>query len=217
MISTNNTKTNWIYPSLLFFGASILHYRTISMIFFEDAISILVPWVVATICKFFKCSWILNSPWPVVRRAISHSHKKNPTIIVYYFLKRTHTTDIEMIVDTSVMASSMVWLIMHKGNDSSKEAAKLPLQLGATATIIHALRVFIFVLGRFDTILLPKDFDVKPEHRALHHTRWTWNQVYFASIMSILGIIGVIIIWYYRRKEEQGSRTYFINQCNKAA
>jgi hypothetical protein len=51
--------------------------------------------------------------------------------------------------------------------------------------------VLVFVLGRFRPL---KDFDVRPEHRAEHHRHWTWGQVLFAAIMSILGLAGVFVI-----------------------
>ena len=72
------------------------------------------------------------------------------------------------MLDLSCLLSSIFWWIK---NDKSK--ARLPLRLGAAAAILHALRVIIFVLGRVGPWI---DFDVRPEHRALHDARWRQNQ-----------------------------------------
>jgi len=93
----------------------------------------------------------------------------------------------ELLIDLSCLISSARWWI---AND--KDKSLLALRLGAAAAIFHAFRVLIFVMGRFEPWL---DFDVRPEQRALHHTHWSWEGVYFAAIMSILGVIGVIVIW----------------------
>ena len=63
------------------------------------------------------------------------------------------------------------------------------------ATILHAFRVLIYVLGRTGPWI---NFDVNPEFHSSYVVNWFW--VYFAAILSILGIIGVIIIWLIRRK-----------------
>ena len=99
----------------------------------------------------------------------------------------------EFLIDVGCLMSSIFWWI---SNDASK--ASIPLRFVAAAALFHAFRVLIFVLGRSGPWI---NFDVRPEHRALHFTRWTWPEVYFAAIMSVLGIIGVIIIWQIRRKK----------------
>jgi hypothetical protein len=104
----------------------------------------------------------------------------------------------EMVIDAGCLLSSVRWWV---ANDESK--ASLALRTGAGAAILHAVRVFIFVLGRFGPWI---NFDVRPEHRALHYTRWSWGWVYFAAIMSILGVIGVVIIWRLRRRARK--KTY---------
>ncbi|MFC1502444.1 hypothetical protein ACFL6A_03430 [bacterium] len=101
----------------------------------------------------------------------------------------------EFLVDLSCFISCINWWIK---NDESK--ASVPLRFGAAAAILHAVRVLIFVLGRTGPWI---NFDVKPIHRAYYAARWTWAQVYFASIMSILGVIGVIIIWRLRRRAKK--------------
>lgn len=132
-----------LYASLLALGASILLYRTITMLV-QGTLNILVLWV----------SILLIA---------------------------------EMLLDLSCLLSSIRWWIK---NDKNK--ASLPLRFGAAAAVLHAIRVLIFVMGRVGPWI---DFDVRPEQRVMHDTRWTWTGVYFAAILSGLGIIGVIVIW----------------------
>jgi hypothetical protein len=101
----------------------------------------------------------------------------------------------EMLVDAGCLLASIRWWV---ANDSEK--SHLALKLGASATILHAFRVLIFVLGRTGPWV---NFDIRPKHRAIHYTRWSWSGVYFATIMSVLGIIGVLIIWRLRRRKQQ--------------
>jgi hypothetical protein len=99
---------------------------------------------------------------------------------------------IEMAIDFSCLITALSW---WKSNDESR--ASVPLRFGAAAAIFHAVRVLVFVLGRTGPWI---DFDVRPVYRAMHATRWSWAGVTFAAIMSILGLIGVIIIWRLRRR-----------------
>jgi hypothetical protein len=55
-------------------------------------------------------------------------------------------------------------------NDSSRDS--IPLRFGTAAALLHAT----------------------------HDTRWNMGEVYFASVMSILGVMGVLIIWHHRRR-----------------
>ena len=137
-----------IYASLLFLGACILLFRTLTMVA-QGNMGILVLWVSVLLIA-------------------------------------------ELLLDLGCAIFSLVWWI-H--NDSKKD--RIPLLFGAAAALLHAFRVLIFVIGRIGPWI---NFDVKPEHHALHDTRWNMGEVYFASIMSILGIICVVIIWQYRRK-----------------
>ena len=93
----------------------------------------------------------------------------------------------EMLVDVAVMLTSIRW--WRKG---SRETARLPLQLAAAATILHFIRVMIFVLGRTGPWI---NFDVQANQISRHADTWTWTGVYFAGIMATLGVIGMIIIW----------------------
>lgn len=98
---------------------------------------------------------------------------------------------IELVIDLACMAASVKWF---KANLKSEDS--IPLRLGTAAAIVHAFRVLIFVVGRVGPWI---DFDVRPEQRALQYTRWSWEGLYFAGIMAILGVLGVIVIWMLRR------------------
>lgn len=135
------------YAGLLALGATILLYRTVTMVV-EGALAILTAWVGAL-------------------------------------------TVLELVIDLVTLVAALRWA-------SSRAAAHgaVALRWGAAATILHALRVLIFALGRAPAWL---NFDVRPAHRAAHAARWTWGQVYFASTLSVLGVIGVLVIWWIRR------------------
>ncbi|UCF71160.1 MAG: hypothetical protein JSW49_02460 [candidate division WOR-3 bacterium] len=99
---------------------------------------------------------------------------------------------LEMLIDSGWLLSSVRWLVSGDGN-----RARNALRLAAAAIVLHSVRVLIFVLGRVGPWV---DFDVRPEQRMLHYTRWSWSGVYFAAIMSVLGVLGVIVVWRLRRR-----------------
>ncbi|MFC2026783.1 hypothetical protein ACFLUX_02280 [Chloroflexota bacterium] len=99
-------------------------------------------------------------------------------------------TIVEFIIDSSCIIGSLRWFI---SNDTKK--ATLPLQFGAAAAILHAIRVLIYVLGRTGPWV---NFDVKPIYRSSYSFEWFW--VWFAAILAVLGVIGVIVIWILRRQ-----------------
>jgi hypothetical protein len=105
------------------------------------------------------------------------------------------TIIMEGALDLVTLIFCLRWL-----KTTSPDHASTPLRLTAAVVVVHALRVLVFALGRTGPFL---NFDVRPEHQALHHTRWTWTGVYFASIMSVLSIIAVLIIWHFRRKRRK--------------
>ncbi len=137
-----------LYAGLLFLGACIILYRTITMMV-QGYLGVFVTWVSVLLIA-------------------------------------------EFLIDLSCAGFSVVWWI---SNDAGKD--KIPLRLGAAAAIVHAIRVLVFVVGR----LGPRsNFDIKPEYHSSHYTQWEIGWVYFASIMAILGLVGVIVIWLYRRR-----------------
>lgn len=102
---------------------------------------------------------------------------------------------VEMLIDLSCLLSCIPWWISKE-----RARARIPLRLGAAAAIFHAFRVLVFVLGRVGPWV---NFDVRPEHIEAHANTWTWTGVYFAAILSVLGIIGVIVIWILIRRAKK--------------
>lgn len=101
-------------------------------------------------------------------------------------------TVIEMIVDiVTVLCAARWW------RSRDPRHARLPLRVAAAATLLHASRVLVFILGRTGPWI---DFDVRPEHRADHRERWRWAEVVFAGVMSAFGVLGVAVIWRVRRR-----------------
>lgn len=90
----------------------------------------------------------------------------------------------EFLLDLSWGICSIRWFIHNR-----REKAVCALRLATAAIFLHALRVGIFVLGRTGPWI---NFDVKPEHHPTYTFEWFW--VYFASILSVLSVTGVIII-----------------------
>lgn len=134
---------NRIYAGLLVTGASVLIYRTVSMVA-NGYLAILVPWVAGSIL-------------------------------------------LELFLDTVCFLTAIPWLI-----SGEHRRASVPLQIGALCTVTHAARVFVYVLGRLDTQW--KDFDIRPEQRAVHNSQRNRSQVYFASTVTILSLMAVATI-----------------------
>ena len=100
-------------------------------------------------------------------------------------------TWLEMAIDGLTMAGAVRWF-----RSTDPRHARFALRAGAAATLLHAVRVAVFVAGRTGPW---KDFDVRPEARADHDERWTWPQVVFAATMSVMGVVGVVLTWRQRR------------------
>ena len=98
----------------------------------------------------------------------------------------------EFIIDLGCIGFSVRW---WKSNDRSK--AGPALRLGAAAALLHALRVLVYVLGRTGPWF---NFDVKPEYHSSYTFDWFW--VYFAAILSIMGVLGVLVIWLIIRRKK---------------
>lgn len=92
----------------------------------------------------------------------------------------------ELALDTATLAASMRWW-----STGAPRHGRLARRLAAAAIVLHAVRVLIFVLGRLRPF---KDFDVRPDQRSGHDQRWSWGQVWFAGVMSVLGVIGVVVV-----------------------
>lgn len=105
-------------------------------------------------------------------------------------------TVVEMAIDVVTVVTTARWW-----RSGAPGHARPALRCGAAATLVHAVRVLVFVVGRTGPWV---DFDVRPEHRADHGSRWRWVEVVFAAVMSLLGIIGVGIVWRVRRRSSGG-------------
>lgn len=105
---------------------------------------------------------------------------------------------VELALDLGCLLATIRWWIA-----GVEARASLPLRLGAGATILHAVRVLIYALGRTAPLL---DFDVRPERRAGLGDQGGWFWVWFALILSILGLIGVLVIWMLRRRALRARR-----------
>lgn len=97
----------------------------------------------------------------------------------------------ESLLDATILLGAVRWWMTQTENH-----ARFPLRTTAAAVFLHAGRVLIYALGRLGPWI---DFDIRPEHRAIYSSRGSIGWVYFALIMSVLGILGVIIIWRNRR------------------
>jgi hypothetical protein len=101
-------------------------------------------------------------------------------------------TFLEMAIDVVTFGSALRWW-RSKNPDHARSA----LVAGACATLVHAGRVAVFVVGRTGPWI---DFDVREDARADHDERWTWPQVVFAGTLSTFGVVGVVVIWIVRTR-----------------
>jgi hypothetical protein len=99
-------------------------------------------------------------------------------------------TFVEMIIDLLCIIFSFHWLLTDGVNSK-----KLSLRFGAAAALFHAFRVLIYVLGRIGPW---ENFDLKTQFQQNQTGDKFW--LYFASVLSLLGIIGVVVIWWKIRK-----------------
>jgi hypothetical protein len=105
---------------------------------------------------------------------------------------------VELALDLGCLLGSIRWWVA--GDDAR---ARLPVRLGEAAIILHAVRVLIYALGRTAPLL---NFDVRPEQRVIIGDQGGWFWVIFASVLSILGLIGVLVIWLLRGRRRKGAR-----------
>ena len=98
---------------------------------------------------------------------------------------------IEMLIDGLCILSSIYWFIKNREQNSS-----ISLKLAAIGILLHAIRVLFYALGRIRVFL---DFDIKDAYKGQHAVDIFW--VYFAVVMSLLGVIGVLVVWSLRKKK----------------
>jgi len=92
---------------------------------------------------------------------------------------------LELLLNASVFLSALWWWL---GAVASR--ATLSLRLTATAIVVHAIRVAVFVLGRTGPW---HDFDVRPIHRTSSVSEWHW--VIFAAILATLSLVILAAVW----------------------
>jgi len=102
----------------------------------------------------------------------------------------------ELAIDLAWLFQAANWWI-----SPDRQKIKKTLNLAAAAIILHAIRVHVFVMGRYGPWI---DFDHKPEYRPLLYSEWGW--LYFAAGMSVLGVIGVIVVWSIRHRLKKSNR-----------
>lgn len=108
------------------------------------------------------------------------------------------TIPLEMLLDGITAISCSIWMYyVLKKSCSTLKIRSISLHFAAYCTSLHALRVSIFVLGRYPLV---KDFDVRREYRSDHGRRWRWWQVYLAALLSLIGLMIMTVVWYYLRK-----------------
>jgi hypothetical protein len=100
---------------------------------------------------------------------------------------------LEFVIVLLCIITSFMWLLAN-----SRDSARLPLRLAASATLLHAFRVLIYVIGRVGPWY---NFDVRPEYHHLYTFEWFW--VYFAAALSAAGIVGVFVIWLLIRNKNK--------------
>jgi len=103
----------------------------------------------------------------------------------------------ESVLDATIVVGAVRWW-----QTQAEDHASFPLRITAAAVFLHAVRVLIFALGRLGPWT---DFDIRPGYREIYSSRSSLGWVYFALIMSVLGILGVIIIWRNRRQSRKSS------------
>ena len=99
---------------------------------------------------------------------------------------------VESMLDVATLIACFEWW-----RRLGEPRVRIALRLAAAVTIVHAIRVLIFVLGRLEPW---RDFEIRPEFRPLSEDRWSWGEVYFAAVMSTLSLCGVLIVWMLRRR-----------------
>jgi hypothetical protein len=102
---------------------------------------------------------------------------------------------LEFLLDLGWLVGSVRWWIR---NDSKRPGSTL--RLAAAAIILHAIRVYIFILGRTGPWY---EFDVRPEFRTGPPETLQGTWIYFAGIMATLGVIGVIVVGYLIRNADR--------------
>ena len=100
-------------------------------------------------------------------------------------------TWVELALAVAACASAAVWAWRPEPANVTRT-----LKVAASLTLLHAIRVAVFVVGRIGPF---RDFDVRPEWRADHAGTWTWGEVWFAGLAAALSLVVLVAVWRYRR------------------
>lgn len=98
----------------------------------------------------------------------------------------------ELTLDAAALAGALRWWATGTGRNE-----RLSLRLAVAVTLLHAVRVLVFVMGRTGPWV---DFDVRPAQRAMHDERRSWPDVYLTGILSAASIVAVVVIWRLRKR-----------------
>ena len=98
---------------------------------------------------------------------------------------------LESIMDAAAIVFCIRWWSLP--NEQRKRTA---LCVAAFVTVLHAVRVLIFVLGRTELL---RDFEIRPAYRPLSPESWSWGEVYFAATMSLLALLCLLVVRMRRR------------------
>ena len=102
---------------------------------------------------------------------------------------------LELVLDVGAVVAGARWMMSGMRRHSS-----LALRFGAAAVVVHALRAFLFSLGRMEPWL---NFDIRPELRAMYADRWTPEEASVAGIVAALGLLIAAVVWWNRRQSKR--------------
>jgi hypothetical protein len=100
---------------------------------------------------------------------------------------------LEFLIDATWLASAIAWFF--KDNKANE---KNTFNLAAASILLHAFRVMIFVLARIGPLT---NFDIKETYHATHYARWDWTGIFLAATLSLMGVVGVLVVWGIRRRK----------------
>ena len=96
----------------------------------------------------------------------------------------------ELLADAACIGLSLRWAFLGE-----MRASRTALRVGAAATILHAFRVMIYVLGRTGPW---RDFYRRLEFRGSSTVDWFW--VWFAAVPSVAGLLAILVIFLLRKR-----------------
>ncbi|MBT8320986.1 MAG: hypothetical protein KJO90_04885 [Eudoraea sp.] len=92
---------------------------------------------------------------------------------------------LEFMLTIGCLLAASRWFVLSKW-----QYASTALKFGVWAVMMHAVRVFILVLGRTGKW---QNFDLIPEYHAVFSIDWFW--LYFSVGFALMALIGVYVVW----------------------